>query len=101
MKKIIRFLALAALMQFLLAPFHAFAEEQVPTGKEIMQAEDEPPLIPHRIADDATYRACLKCHGSGIKGAMMTSHPERRNCTQCHIPGKLKAQAVKAGKKKK
>lgn len=101
MNKIIGILALAALMQFLYLPCAAIAGNQVPTEKEIMQAEDEPPLIPHRVADDATFRDCLKCHGSGKNGAMMTSHPERRNCTQCHIPGKVKARAAKAGKKKK
>ncbi len=99
MKRAFRFLALAALLQFLMIPFPAFADEQVPTEQEIMQAEDEPPVIPHRVSESDTYKDCLKCHESGKKGAPMTSHAERKNCSQCHVAGEVKAKAGKKGKK--
>lgn len=57
----------------------------------------DPPTIPHRIADDATSDSCNTCHKTGIKGAPVTSHPERMGCTQCHVPGEVK----KPGKKSK
>ena len=95
MKQVIRFLALAALLQFLTIPFPVFADEQVPTEQEIMQAEDEPPVIPHRVSENDTFKVCLKCHESGKKGAPMTSHPERKNCTQCHVAGAVKENGRK------
>ena len=90
MKCVIRFLAMIALFQFLLLPVPLFAGDQVPTEKEIMQAGNEPPLIPHLVSDAATAVDCLKCHETGKKGAPVTSHPERRNCTQCHVAGAAK-----------
>jgi len=99
MKYITKFCVMAALLQFLLIPFSAFAGDQVPTEKEIMQAGNEPPLIPHPVSDAATARDCLKCHETGKKGAPAVSHPERKNCTQCHIPAKVKAKGGKKGKK--
>ncbi len=99
MNRVIRFVALAALLQFLMIPLRAIAEEQVPTEQEIMQAEDEPPVIPHRVSESDTFKDCLKCHESGKKGAPMTSHPERKNCTQCHVAGEVKVKAGKKGKK--
>ncbi len=101
MKIISKFFVLAALFQFLIIPFQALADEQVPTENEIMQAEDEPPVIPHRVSESDTYKDCLKCHESGIKGAPMTSHPERKNCTQCHVAGEVKVKSGKKGNKRK
>jgi nitrate reductase cytochrome c-type subunit len=101
MKSVVRFLAITALLQFLFAPCAAFGGEQAPTEKEVMQAEDEPPVIPHRVSDDATFKECLKCHETGKQGAPATFHPERRNCTQCHIAGFVKDKTGKKGKKKK
>ncbi len=101
MKRVIRFIAVAALLQFMTIPFQAIADDQVPTEQEIMQAEDVPPVIPHRVSGNDTYKDCLKCHESGKKGAPMTSHPERKNCAQCHVAGEVKVKAGKKGKKKK
>ena len=90
MKHITKFLVMAALLQFLLIPFSVFAGDQVPTEKEIMQAGNEPPLIPHPVSDAAAAVDCLKCHETGKNGAPVTSHPERKNCTQCHVAGDAK-----------
>lgn len=43
-----------------------------------------PPPIPHtlQLRDD-----CLACHGGPAAVAeIRTSHPERENCVQCHVP---------------
>ena len=101
MKSIVRFLAVTALLQFLLVPLPALAEEQVPTENEVMQAEDNPPVIPHRVSEANTFKDCLKCHETGAKGAPMTSHPERKSCTQCHVAGAVKVKGGKKSKKKK
>jgi len=92
---------MAAFLQFLLIPFSAFAGDQVPTEKEIMQAGNEPPLIPHPVSDAATAVDCLKCHETGKKGAPVVSHPERKNCSQCHVAGNVKVKSGKKGKKNK
>lgn len=45
--------------------------------------EGAPPLIPH---DVEVGMECLECHRLGDNDAVITSHPERVNCVQCHIP---------------
>jgi cytochrome c-type protein NapB len=42
-----------------------------------------PRLIPHRLW---LRENCLACHGPNGHDSMRTSHPERTNCIQCHIP---------------
>ncbi len=43
-----------------------------------------PPLMPHRLF---LRERCLVCHGDATrKGITQTTHPERSNCLQCHIP---------------
>jgi nitrate reductase cytochrome c-type subunit len=46
--------------------------------------EGAPPLIPHDV--EGEDMACLDCHRLGDNDAVITSHPERVNCRQCHIP---------------
>lgn len=99
MRLLVRFCAIAFLAQIVMVPLPALAEEEVPTEKEISRAEGMPPVIPHRVADTDTGTDCLKCHEKGKQGAPVTSHPERKACTQCHVPGEIKA--VKPAKKKK
>ena len=61
------------------------------TGKEASKGatvaprafEGAPPLIPHDVEVDMP---CLDCHRTGENNAVITSHPERFNCVQCHIP---------------
>lgn len=57
--------------------------------KDARYAEGVPPMVPHRI-DDKTSAACLACHGSGLKGAPVSPHPIRLDCTQCHGQGEIK-----------
>jgi cytochrome c-type protein NapB len=43
-----------------------------------------PPLIPHRIF---MREDCLVCHNDpSRKEIIQTTHPERANCRQCHVP---------------
>lgn len=95
----VRLLAVAALVNSLAITAPALAEEEVPTEQEIRQTEGEPPVIPHKVADTDTDKECLKCHATGKNGALVTSHPERKVCTQCHVPGEIKA--TKPAKKRK
>ncbi len=44
--------------------------------------EGAPPFIPHDVEDEQT---CLDCHRLGENDAMITPHPDRVNCLQCHI----------------
>ncbi len=44
--------------------------------------EGAPPFIPHEVEVDME---CLECHRQGDNDAVITSHPERVNCIQCHI----------------
>lgn len=62
-------------------------EQAVPTEDEVKLAENEPPVVPHPISDRDTAKECLSCHKKGKKGAPVTKHPERKNCTQCHVAG--------------
>ena len=47
-----------------------------------------PPTIPHPI-DQRSDRACIACHGAGVKTASLRiprmSHRFLTNCTQCHV----------------
>lgn len=99
-----RILTAVAVSLFCLLPVLASAdEEQVPTEKEVMEAEGMPPLIPHppRIIKGTTGDAtCLICHEEGKNSAPQTPHAERRGCTQCHVQGEIKGKAAKKGKKK-
>ena len=42
-----------------------------------------PPYVPHKIS---MRGQCLSCHGPFGHSGLQTSHPERSNCVQCHIP---------------
>lgn len=94
-----KILALAALLQLLSITAATAWGEDVPTAKEVMEAQGAPPLIPHRISNSDEGKACLACHEEGAHGAPPTSHPERLTCTQCHIQGETK-KAQAAGMKK-
>ena len=48
-----------------------------------------PPAIPHTVE---SRRKCIACHASaGTPEKLQTSHPERENCMQCHVPQMTKA----------
>lgn len=84
--RLIRLLAVALLVNLMALPALVPAQEEVPTEKEVKQAEGEPPVIPHKVSEKDSARKCLSCHRKGIKGAPVTPHPERKACTQCHVP---------------
>lgn len=46
--------------------------------------EGAPPVMPH---DTFLRENCRACHaGPAAREALRTSHPERENCVQCHVP---------------
>lgn len=46
--------------------------------------EGAPPTIPHKIL---MRENCTACHtGPGARAEIITSHPERTRCRQCHVP---------------
>jgi cytochrome c-type protein NapB len=50
-----------------------------------------PPTIPHRTFMRET---CLACHsGPGAREGIVTSHPERTRCRQCHVPFASRGEA--------
>lgn len=44
--------------------------------------EGAPPSIPHSTT---WTKNCQDCHSSNMKNGPVTSHPDRGNCTQCHV----------------
>jgi nitrate reductase cytochrome c-type subunit len=62
-------------------------------------AEEAPPMIPHRVDADASGEACLACHRTGLNSAPVTPHAMRLDCVQCHVQGEVKAK--KPDKKRK
>ena len=44
---------------------------------------DSPPQIPHRTL---MRERCLACHGPNGRQGLQSSHPERKDCRQCHAP---------------
>lgn len=84
-----------------LAAMLAFSTVALADGPENLEADarlgsGNPPTIPHRVADDATSESCKACHETGIKGAPITSHPDRMGCMQCHVQGKVKKTVKKS-----
>ncbi len=52
----------------------------VPRGRSF---RGQPPTVPHDAYGCGI--GCLSCHATGLSGAPMTTHPERRICTMCHL----------------
>lgn len=91
MTRSIRFLTIASLVTMLALPVLVLADEAaVNFSADAKLTGGDPPTVPHLIADDATGASCNACHQTGLKGAPMTSHPERLGCTQCHVQGEVK-----------
>jgi len=44
--------------------------------------EGAPPAIPHSTVWASN---CKDCHSSDLRKGLATSHPDRGNCTQCHV----------------
>ena len=81
----------------------AFAEEQPEPNlaADALRSPDNPPVIPHTVKPDQDGEECNACHRSGLKKAPPTSHPERLNCTSCHVQGEVKKKTKSAPKGKK
>lgn len=102
MKILFRSCAVTFLIAALALPIVASADDPANYAKDASQAENIPPMIPHKFTDTAGGGYCLDCHGSGVKGAPMTPHPERLSCTGCHGQGVIKGvKPVKKGKQSK
>lgn len=64
-------------------------------GLAVAQAPPEPELRPRRLYFGAPPAAphdlgpgmseCLVCHGDADTGALLTPHPTRLRCRQCHV----------------
>lgn len=67
------------------APIHAMASGKQDHRKKTAPFVAAPQVIPHWVSDAASGDDCLKCHASGKGDAPATPHPERINCTQCHV----------------
>ena len=73
-------------------PVSARGAEKTSSDKIAAETAGMPQVIPHPVSDSASGDICLKCHGPGKVDAPATSHPERKNCTQCHVRGATDAQ---------
>lgn len=66
-----------------------FAENQFVGLEQVITPAERlfpgaPPVIPH---DMTTRHNCQACHsGPAARPEIRCSHPERVNCTQCHVP---------------
>jgi nitrate reductase cytochrome c-type subunit len=101
MKMFFRLLVVVSLTAVMALPLAAIADEPENVEADAKSAEGEPPVIPHRIADNASGEDCLACHRAGLNGAPQTPHPMRINCTQCHVRSDLGDPEKAAEKKKK
>ncbi len=61
----------------------------IPEPKKLKRAyKGAPPAMPHRLF---MRENCLACHGpDSSEDVINTSHPERKNCRQCHVEQKEK-----------
>jgi cytochrome c-type protein NapB len=80
----------------------AFADEpQTPDyAADALKSPSDPPVIPHAVKPDLDGEACNACHRTGLNNAPPTDHPERLNCTSCHVQGAV-PQEKESGKTKK
>lgn len=52
-------------------------------GEGSQAHEYAPPTVPHKVF---MRENCLSCHGNTGYADFRTSHPERSQCLQCHVP---------------
>ncbi|NTV50727.1 MAG: hypothetical protein HGB32_00380 [Geobacteraceae bacterium] len=103
MKLIVRPMLLMTVFFSLAFMTSAFADEQPEPdfAADAMKSPGNPPTIPHAVKPDQDGEACNTCHRTGLKNAPPTSHPERLNCTSCHVQGEVKKEKKTAPKGKK
>ncbi|NVN89286.1 MAG: hypothetical protein HXX11_01670 [Desulfuromonadales bacterium] len=80
------------------APVFAAVPPAPDYAADAQRSSDNPPLIPHAVKPDQNGAACTICHRTGVRNAPVSDHPERLNCTQCHVQGDVKEDASKDGK---
>jgi len=95
----LRLIAVAVSLAFL-PPAFADEPSEVDLAADAQQSPGNPPAIPHLVKPDQDGEACNVCHRNGLKDAPPTSHPERLNCTSCHVQGEVKKKKSLKGKKK-
>lgn len=104
MKRIVRPMLLLTVIISLAFTSTVSADEQPEPdlAADAMKSPDNPPAIPHAVKQDQDGEACNSCHRTGLKNAPPTSHPERLNCTSCHVQGEVKKEKknVPKGRKK-
>ncbi len=65
-----------------------FGQNRFTGHHELMPGEraydDSPPTIPHVVH---MRQNCNSCHGPLGTSPIRTTHPERKSCMQCHVPG--------------
>jgi len=103
MKRIVRPILLLTVVISLAFVTAAFADEQPEPdlAADALQSPDNPPVIPHAVKANQDGEACNVCHRTGLKNAPPTSHPERLNCTSCHVQGEVKEEIKSVPKRKK
>ena len=103
MIQFLRPLLLPSVVACLVFAAPAFADEQPEPNlaADALRSPDKPPQIPHAVKPDQDGEACNACHRNGLKKAPPTSHPERLNCTSCHVQGAVKKAIKTAPKGKK
>lgn len=103
MKQIVRPMLLLTVFFSLVFMTTAFADEQPEPdfAADAMKSPGNPPAIPHAVKPDQDGETCNACHRTGLKNAPPTSHPERLNCTSCHVQGEVKKEKKTAPKGKK
>ncbi len=66
---------------FVANSFEGFAQD---LRKGTRQHESAPPVMPHPVF---MREQCAACHtGPAAREEIRTTHPERENCRQCHVP---------------
>jgi len=103
MSRFLRPVLMPAVVACLAFAAPAFADDQPEPdlAADARQSPDNPPVIPHSVKPDQDGEACNACHRTGLKNAPPTDHPERLNCTQCHVQGEVKKMKPAARSKKK
>lgn len=86
---------ICCLLMLALVPVCADEQPEPNLAADAAKAEKNPPVIPHAVQDDADGASCNACH----TGSFKAPHPDRLNCTQCHVPGAVKKPVKKSGKK--
>ncbi|GFO60537.1 hypothetical protein GMST_28620 [Geomonas silvestris] len=95
--------ALAALILITAGAPAAPAAQPADFEAQAQFAEGNPPVIPHKIVDNANGESCLACHLdlSGASKAPLCPHPVRIYCTSCHVRSDLGTPAAAKKAKKK